>query len=488
MPRFLAHAAVAALALAVAAPLAAADDTPQLYSGFTLLDPETRTTTPDAWLVVREGRIDRVGSGALPSGDYERHDMAGLYALPGLIDAHGHLTAGPQRVTMVDGAPRIEITTGDEFSRLNGAVALAFGATSVRDPGGAADAAARYDAMIASGAWIGPEALHAGEIIQPPPFVGRSFAYPRTPAEWDAEAARQAAAGMTYFKLYVGLTEEELALGAKAAKAHGLIPIAHLNGVSWTRALELGVEQFEHALPTSPALLEPEARAQYAFGADYMTRWWELADLDGPLMRELVARLVAQRAEVDLTTMVNELLYFADEWETRFPEFAGELPDYFHPEMLAALASNYAAMAAVPPEQLARSKAVWPKVLAFVRLLHEGGVRLMIGTDGTGGSGLGYELQNHVEAGIPVWEVLRMVTSGNAELIGLTDTGRIAPGLEADMLFLKADPLADVGNIEQVAFVVDNGRLHEREALLDVARGIASAARERMSAAEGKKP
>lgn len=479
MPRFLLRTAVAALALSVGAPLSAAGDPPQLYTGFTLVDPESRTQTPDAWLIVRDGRIERVGQGEVPAGEYQRHDMTSLYAMPGLIDAHGHVTAGPQRIAMVDGAPQIEITTGNEFSRINGAVALAFGATSMRDPGGAAEPAAHYDAMVAAGEWVGPEVRHAGEIIQPPPFVGQSFAYPKTEAEWDAEAARQAAAGMTYFKLYTSLSEEELALGVRAAKAHGLIPIAHLNGVSWTRALELGVEQFEHALPTSPALLEPEARAQYAFGADFMTRWWELADLDGPLMRELAARLVAREAAVDLTMMVNELLYFSDEWETRFPEFAGELPDYFHPEMLAALEPNYTAMKAVPPEQVARGKAVWPKVLAFARLLHDSGVRLMIGTDGTGGSGLHYELQNHVEAGIPAWEVLRMVTSGNADLIGLTRTGRIAPGMEADLVFLRADPVADVGNVEQVAWVVNNGALHEKEALLDIARGIANAARDR---------
>lgn len=478
MRRFLTSVAATALAL-TASPLAAASDRPQLYTGFTLVDPESKTITAKSWIVVREGRIEKIGRGKAPAGTYERHDMTGLYAMPGMVDAHGHLTAGPQRVSMVDGKPRIEITTGDEFSRINGAVALAFGATSVRDPGGSAEAARRYDAMVASGEWVGPEARHAGEIIQPPPFAGQSFAYPKTPAEWDAEAARQATAGMTYLKLYTSLTPDELALGVQAAKKHGLIPIAHLNAVSWTRALELGVEQFEHALPTSPDLLEPEARAQYKFGADFMTRWWELADLDGPLIRALAADLARKGAVVDLTMMVNELIYFSDEWDTRFPEFAGKLPDYFHPDTLASLEPNYAAMKAIPPEQVARGKAVWPKVLAFAKLLHDAGVPLMIGTDGTGGSGLYYELENHVQAGIPAWDVLRMVTSGNAELAGFVDTGRLAPGLEADIVFLSENPVADVRNVERVAYVVSDGTLHAREALLDIARGIASAARAR---------
>jgi imidazolonepropionase-like amidohydrolase len=465
--------------LFAAMPASAQDTAPQLYHGFTLLDPESATAKPNAWLVVRNGRIDLVGSGTLPQGEYERHDMRGLYGMPGLIDAHAHLTAGPQRITMADGKPQVEITAGDEFSRSNAAIALAYGTTTIRNPAGSTQANARYDAMIASGEWIGPYALHAGEVIQPPPFAGESFAYPTTHAEWDAEAARQAAAGMTYFKLYTDLTEEELTSGVKAAKAHGLIPIAHLNNVGWTRALELGVEQFEHALPTSPSLLEPSARAQFSFGADYMIRWWELADLDGHLMQELVGQLVANRAEVDLTLMVNELVYFPDEWDSRFPDLAGELPDYIHPAQAAALEPNYAALRTVPPEQLARGKAVWRKVLGFAKLLHEAGVRLMIGTDSTGGSAMSYELENHAEAGIDTWEILRMATSGNADLMGLADTGRVAPSYEADVVFLRANPVSDVRNVEKVAFVLNNGSLFDRGALLDIAREIATNARSR---------
>lgn len=470
----------AALFAAFSTHASAQEPRAQLYSGFVLVDSETATKTADAWLVVRNGRIEHVGAGVPPTGDFDRHDMRGLYGMPGLIDAHGHLTAGPQRISVVDGQLQVEITSGDEFSRGNAAIALAFGVTSVRNPGGSTVAAERYDAMIASGEWIGPEARHAGEVIQPPPFVGESFAYPTTAAEWDAEAARQAAAGMTYFKLYTDLKEEELSFGVEAAKAHGLVPIAHLNAVSWRRALELGVEQFLHALPTSSALLEPDAREAYAFGPDFMTRWWELAELDGSLLQDLAASLARADATVDLTLVVNQMIYFADQWETLFPLMANP-PDYFHPAHLQALEPAYEAMRNVPAEQLTRGRAVWPKVLAFARLLHEAGVPLMIGTDGFGGAGIHYELESHVRAGIPAWDVLRMATSGNAGLMGLTGTGRIAPGLEADIVFLRADPVADVRNVEQVAFVVNNGTLYERESLLGIAREIAATARSRVA-------
>ena len=53
-----------------------------------------------------------------------------------------------------------------------------------------------------------------------------------------------------------------------------------------------------------------------------------------------------------------------------------------------------------------------------------------------------------------------MATSGNASLMGLTDTGRIAPGLEADVVFLRADPVADVRNVRTVEATLSNGELY----------------------------
>lgn len=452
----------------------------ELYMGFSRIDPDARRVTANSWLVVRNGIIAARGSGAPPKGVFAKvHDMSGTYALPGLVDAHAHVVAGPQRVTIQDGKPKVAIATGDEYSRINGAVALAFGVTSVRNPGGSAVAAARYDAMIARGEWVGPEARHAGEILQPPRLMtGESFAYPTTPAEWDREARRQAALGMTYFKLYTDLTAREIVEGAAAAKAHGLIPIAHLNAVSWSTAAKAGVAQLEHALPTSPDLLEPNARKAYKAGPDFMTRWFELAQYDGPVFKEMIHTLRARRVAVDLTLLVNEMIYFAGDPD-HFAELAGELPDYMHPDM-AALLANHKAMAAVPASQLARGRAVWPKVLGLARLLHQSHVPMMIGTDGPGGGPMyARELYNHVQAGISPWEVLRMATSGNASLAGFRNTGKIAPGLQADIVFLKADPTKDVRNVQAISLVVDNGKARTPNELLDIARGIAHAARSR---------
>jgi imidazolonepropionase-like amidohydrolase len=77
----------------------------------------------------------------------------------------------------------------------------------------------------------------------------------------------------------------------------------------------------------------------------------------------------------------------------------------------------------------------------------------------------------HVEAGIPAWDVLRMATTNAAALLKVSDrTGRLRSGMEADILFLDADPSIDIAALTKVRAVVENGRLHEPEALMAEAR------------------
>ncbi len=54
------------------------------------------------------------------------------------------------------------MAAGDNTPASTPAIALAFGITSLRNPGGSTEAASHYDTMLARGAWVGPEALHAG--------------------------------------------------------------------------------------------------------------------------------------------------------------------------------------------------------------------------------------------------------------------------------------------------------------------------------------
>ena len=441
------------------------DSQADLYYGFTLIDPASESIRNDAYLVITDGRISEVGSGAPPQKPFRtRRALPGRFGLPGFVDAHAHITAGPHKVAIVNGAPAVTIESVDDVTQFNARMALAFGVTTVRNPAGDPVANARYDQNVRSGAWIGPDAVHAGAAIQPPPFVGNAFVYPRSEADWNAEARRQAGLGMKYFKLYVSLTEDELGKGIRAAHENGLRAIAHLDRVSWTRGAELGIDDLTHALPTSPDLLEPESRQQYeaGLGADstFMYRWFELVDLDGPLMRHMIELLVKKQIRVDLTLVVNELVYNVDDIDRVLPV---EERKYSHPVVREAGNRQLKASATGWTEDdFRRARAVMPRVLQFARRLYEAGVPLMIGTDGHGGTPTyARELQLHVDAGIPAWDVLRLATSLSAQRVGLGErTGRIALGLEADVVFLKGNPITEIGNVKRVDTVITNGRAY----------------------------
>lgn len=446
----------------------------QLYFGFTLIDPDQERLVENAYIVVSGADIADVGAGAPPARDYAaRIDMSGRYAMAGFIDAHGHITAGPHQISMTETGPLVTIDSVDEVTQYHARAALAFGVTTLRNPGADPEASAAYDAQIAAGEWVGPDAVHAGAVVQPPPLGGTGFVYPQTEEEWFAEAQRQAVLGMTYFKLYTGLTEEELARGVAAARAAGLTPIAHLEGVSWTRAAELGVEQLLHALPLSPDLLEPEARALFLAerGADtrYYYRWFELVDFDGPLFQDMLTTLVENDVVVDLTLLVNELTFVRAAREEMFgPEYTA----FFHPDSLAASQAFLAAASTGwEAEDFVRAEAAMQRVFAFARRLDEAGVRLALGTDGAGGGPIyAREMRLHVDAGFSNWRVLRLATSETAASLGLDDeTGALRAGLEADIVFLRENPVEDVANARTVDMVVTNGRAFTFEELTDPA-------------------
>ena len=430
-----------------------------LYHGFSLLDPIAERVVDDAYVLIDDGMIVAVGAGEWKGRQPQRAvNLAGHYALPGLIDGHAHITSGPHSVEVIDGVPLISIPSVPAITRHNAAVALAFGVTTVRNPGGDPAANAHYDEQVRSGAWLGPEALHAGAVIQPPPFGGSAFAYPRSVAEWNAQARHQADLGMSYFKLYSGLTADELKLGIKAAHRNGLKAIAHLDAVSWTQAARLGIDGLEHTLPTSADLLEPEQRATYLAerGKDtrYLFRWFEMADFDGPLVQEMLAELAQRRVVVSTTLGVNELIYNSDRLDIVLPP--GDRA-YFHPANLEAMLSFLPRM---NKEDHQRARAVMPKALELARRLYRAGVPILIGTDGNGG-GPAYsrELELHMQAGISAWEVLRLATSDAADALGIGNrTGRIAKGMEADIAFFGSNPLGDPRRLRNLKLVLNDGK------------------------------
>lgn len=466
--------AIVLIGLTILPPLGRADAV--LYHGFHRVDVAQDTVVTDSWLIVEDGHITNMGDGDTPE-DFAgtQRDLSGSWAIPGLIDGHAHITAGPHKVDIADGRPTVTIESVDAITRYNALMALAYGVTTVRNPGGDPEANARYDARIASGDWTGPTALHAGAVIQPPPFGGNAFAYPTTREDWFAEARRQAQLGMTYFKLYTGLTEHELALGIEAAHAHGLQAIAHLDQVSWTTAIELGIDGLEHALPTSAELLPASARAEFEAlrpkGSVHLAAWFSRVDFDGPEMQALFSLLTKHGVTLNLTMLVNDMVAYADDVSAVID---AEAVASIHPENWAA-SEQFLRMGAAywSDEDFAMARSALPRVREFARRVYDAGVPLLVGTDSNGGGALmALEMQLHVDAGLTPMEVLRLATMASAQTMGLEATGRIAVGYEADVVFLNDDPTRDVRAVRSVRAVLVDGQYLEHTAVVDQARAL----------------
>jgi imidazolonepropionase-like amidohydrolase len=87
---------------------------------------------------------------------------------------------------------------------------------------------------------------------------------------------------------------------------------------------------------------------------------------------------------------------------------------------------------------------------------------IVFGTDGgvlPHGRGVD-EMEALVAAGLSPLEVIRAATVNAAKGFNIADsTGRLAPGMSADFIAVRGDPLRDVAALRNVGLVVSRGRI-----------------------------
>ncbi len=111
-----------------------------------------------------------------------------------------------------------------------------------------------------------------------------------------------------------------------------------------------------------------------------------------------------------------------------------------------------------------RGRHMLPRVQSMAAMAHRLGVPIVAATDtGYGPNStttLAHELLELNRVGLTPLEALRAATTVAADLLAVDDhTGRIATGLEADMIVLERNPLADIGTVQDVLMVVSDGEV-----------------------------
>jgi len=403
-------------------------------------------------------------------------DGANRFLMPGLIDMHAHLTLGPFDMLRERGVVKMQALADDGIADFNARRLIAFGVTTIRNPGGDLDAAGRYERRRSGAGFVGPESFNAGPVINNAAIAGLAEVA-SSRQELEALIDAQVADGADWIKLYTGLSEALLDAAVDAAERHGVPTVAHLDRVAWPRALELGIDALVHLMPISPDLLSAEARKRYAANARPGTfaffEWWEHFDPDGPQGDALVDAFNEHRPVFDATLVAFHAAFLGDEVDNVYRRDTGALA---HPRLQANWNDWFTFTIGWRPGDFERARAVWPKIERLAERLYATDALVTIGSDMSNpwiapGISVHREMQLLADAGVPPATIVRAATCNAAEALGVSERlGRVAPGFEADLLLLDTNPLSDVRNALSIHAVINNGRLFDDADLRELMR------------------
>jgi imidazolonepropionase-like amidohydrolase len=391
--------AVAIMFLAAAPGISAAQEAGIALIHANVVDAVRAEPVLDATLVLRDGTIEALGVGEAPPSGARVIDVRGLWVVPGLVDAHSH-------VNTLSGVRR----------------ALESGVTTIRTAGasGYRDVAIRD--LVRDGVIAGPDILATGVYVTPD-LGDDILTDPRLvrleSGVQDVESLRHLVAvnadrGVDWIKtrgteragrpetdpreqVY---TEEELRAVVEAAGTRGIHVLSHAHGDSGVRAAVLaGVRSVEH----------------------------------GTFASDETLKLMAERGTYLVPTLSSISSF-------------GQAGDYADPRLFL------------------RGQFMAPRRLAAVSRAYAMGIPIVAGVDTSYGpeayARVSREVGLLVQAGLTPRDALAAATSRAAEMFELSDRfGRIAPGLEADLLVVDRNPLEDPGALQDVLLVVSNGRV-----------------------------
>ena len=438
---------------------------PTALVGPTAVNPADSTVIENATVVIEGDRIAAIG----PSGTVDVpagatvHEMPDRYVMPGLVDGHVHffqsggLYTRPDVLDLRAARPyaeelrRIKARLPDTFRRY-----LRSGVTGVVDVGGPMwnlDVRARADTTAAA-----PTVVTAGPLISSverprldegdPPILQIT-----TPEAARAEVREQIEAGVDLVKIWY-------IVGGDRTPA------------DYRPVVEAVVDE-AHAADTRVAVHATEletARAAVEAGADVLVH----SVFDEPVDDAFVRLLRQNDVLYTPTIMVRERYS-----QTFLQQLDLTLPEHRigQKEVLGSLTDLRVLPDSLVPRgirrQIEQAPSVTPDPTALRNLerLHAAGVPIVAGTDagniGTPhGPALFRELELMRDAGLTPREVLTAATAGGARLMGRDDLGRLEEGMQADLVVLDDNPLADVTHTRSIHRIVKAGRVFAPDSLV----------------------
>ncbi|HEU4595316.1 MAG TPA: amidohydrolase family protein [Pyrinomonadaceae bacterium] len=423
----------------------------------------------DQTIVISGGKIQSIESSATakaPSGA-QVLDLKGYTILPGLVGMHNHL------FFPMGGSPPMYSDMGGSFPRLY----LALGVTTIRTTGSVAPYTdLEIKRLIDAGRMIGPK-MH----VTAPYLEGAGAFTPVMRQLTGPDDARRmvnywADAGATSFKAYMNITRDELRAVVEEAHKRGLKVTGHLCSVGYREAAEIGIDNLEHGLFADSEFVEDKKADQCPPGGAVSASLRQL-DLNGPAARETIRTLVAKNVAITSTLPV-----FEAGGAPLAQSGIGAASALLNPRVLGVMSVDARVRYLQARARVSAGSdfvALLRKAMDFERaFVREGGL-LIAGLDPTGNGGIvagfgdlrGVELL--VEAGFTPLEAIKIASLNGAKFLGEdARIGSVAVGKQADLMVVKGNPAANIGDIERVEIVFKDGVGYDSEKLIQSVQGL----------------
>lgn len=416
----------------------------------TLIDTRIGVPSAHSTIVITGDRIVARGPTAttrIPTGARIVH-ASGKFVIPGLWDMHVHVG---------------EIEE-DWFP-----LYLANGLTGLREMAASENNARRqrqYQQDAASGRRVGPQLFWTLFAMDSPAIDDARKAR--------AEVARRAAMGISYIKIYNGLSREAYFAIADECRKRGVQMVGHIpDSVSAREVAGAGQASVEHLDGVLLACSRKEAEARWMMQHSQNV-WKMLLDtFDSARADALIESFRAGGVWQTPTLVIYKIASLAEDHK-----LPGDAPvqyarrDYLKAWPREALGGP---MGGLDADSARRLLAVYRDLLSR---MDRRGVRILAGTDTpypycVPGFALHEELAALVESGLSPAAALRTATWNPAEFLHVSqDYGSIEPGKVADLVVLDANPLIDIANTRRIQAVVRRGRLIQAAELRTILQGV----------------